>query len=171
MELDKEIIEGFQEEANTILKELRDVIDALEEVTDTFPQNLLKEFANKIDRIMGTTKTFDEMYPGNPVFTQISKFGELCKATGYKAATLNHLGLIPIFAAFWADTLDIMEDLCEHVGEPDKLKKVTQSYIPTLQKRLVWLAQQIVTITKGASQTTKSEFDVDGILRRLGIDV
>jgi hypothetical protein len=169
--LDNEIIEAFREEANVLLEELRGIIDQLEDATQTFPKELLEEFANKADRIMGTANTFDSMNPGNPVFAQIGKFGELCKVTGYKASTLNHLKLIPIFAAFWADTVDILQELVDNVGDVQKLKEVTQGYIPTLQKRLIWLTQQILTITKGADHTEQSKINVDGLLRKLGFDV
>ena len=171
MELDKEIIDSFQEEANSILEELRGIIDQLEDSKDTFPKTLLEEFANKTDRIMGAAKTFGDMYPDHAVFGQIGKFGELCKATGYKASTLNHIGLVPIFAAFWADALDILDELCKNVGDPEKLKGVTTNYIPILQKRLVWLAQQIVTITKGAGAAEAAKINVDGLLKKMGIDV
>ncbi len=172
MELDNEIINSFQEEANGIIEELRSIVEKLEDNDHTsFPKELLEEFANKTDRIMGTAKTFSEMYPDHQVFQQMGKFGELCKATGYKAATLNHIGLIPIFAAFWADTIDILSDLTENVGDPEKLKVVTKTYIPTLQKRLVWLAQQIVSITKGEGAAEQSKINVDGLLKKMGIDV
>lgn len=171
MELDKEIIDSFQEEAKSILEELRELIEQLEDTKDLFPKALLEEFANKTDRIMGAAKTFGDMYPDHQVFAQIGKFGELCKATGYKASTLNHIGLVPIFAAFWADTLDILDELCQNVGNPEKLKEVTTNYIPTLQKRLVWLAQQIVSITKGTGAAESSKINVDGLLKKMGIDV
>jgi hypothetical protein len=169
--LDNEIIDSFREEANGLLEELRIIIDKLEEAHETFPKELLEEFANKADRIMGTANTFDSMAPGNPVFLQIGKFGELCKVTGYKASTLNHLKLIPIFAAFWADTVDILQELCDNVGDALKIKEVTHGYIPTLQKRLIWLAQQILTITKGADHVEQSKINVDGLLRKLGFEV
>lgn len=169
--MDKEIVDSFREEANELLGELRTIIEKLEDSDGTFPKELLEEFANKADRIMGTAKTFDTMYPGNPVFQQIGKFGELCKATGYKASTLNHQGLIPIFAAFWADTADIMDELCQNVNDPEKLKEYTKKYIPNLQKRLVWLAQQIVTITKGSGSGEEAKINVDGLLKKMGIDV
>jgi len=169
LELDKEMITTFQDEANEIIAELRDVIDALEDSTDKFPKELLEDFANKTDRLMGSAKTFETMYSGAPVFNQIGKFAELCKATGYKASTLNHQGLIPIFAAFWADTLDILEDLVKYCDDPAKIAEVKKTYIPTLQKRLVWLAQQIVTLTKGSG--VESKINVDGLLKRMGIDI
>lgn len=171
LDIDKEILDGFRVEANELLGDLKNIVEKLEDSKDTFPKALLEEFANKTDRIMGAAKTFEQMAPGHPVFNQIAKFSELCKATGYKASTLNHLNLIPIFAAFWADTIDILEDLVLHCEDPEKVKEVTQSYIPTLQKRLVWLAQQIVTITKGGGAVDEAKINVDGLLKKMGIDV
>lgn len=169
MELDREIIGSFQEEANEIINSLRIVVEALEDHTGEFPKSLLEEFANKADRMMGAAKTFDTMYPGHKVFDQIGKFGELCKATGYKASVLNHQALVPIFAAFWADTLDILEELCQNVGDEDKIRNHSNNYIPLLQKRLTWLAKQVVELTKGTSAEAQSTINVDGILKRMGI--
>ncbi len=169
--LDKEIINSFQEEANVLLEELRDVIDRLEETKNEFPKALLEEFGNKTDRIMGTAKTFSQMCPGQPVFIQMGKFCELCKVTSYKASTLNNVALIPIFTAFWADTIDILQDLVTHVESPQKVKEVTRGYVPVLQKRLVWLAEQIVILTKGKASGDKAAISVDGLLKKMGLDV
>lgn len=170
MELDKEIIDNFQAEAKSILNEIKITLEALEESQDAFPKALLEEFALKIDRIMGTANTFALMYPNHRPFDQIGRFSALCKATGYKASTLNNPNLIPIFAAFWADTIDIIEEICEHIDNEQKLKDVTQSYIPVLQKRLVWLAQQIINQTKG-TEAGESKINVDGLLKKLGFDI
>ncbi len=171
--LDKEIIDGFQQEANILLNDLRDVVEKLEDINEKseFPKTLLEEFGNKTDRIMGAAKTFSEMYPSYSVFQQIGKFCELCKATSYKAVTLNNMKLIPIFTAFWADTVDILQDLITHVGDSEKIKSVTNGYVPVLQKRLVWLAQQIVHLTKGKNEESKEVINVDGLLKKMGIKV
>lgn len=171
MELDKEIIDTFQEETNGLISELRGVVEKLEDHEGSFPKELLEEFANKADRIMGTAKTFESMYPDHRAFMHIGKFGELCKATGYKAGVLNNMGLIKIFAAFWADTLDIVENLCKNIGNQASLNGVMSTDIPLLQKRLTWLAQQIVNLTKGTGVEAQGQINVDGILKRMGIDV
>jgi hypothetical protein len=172
MELDKEIIESFQEETSTLLNDLREIVEELEEVQDDFPTQKLEAFAQKIDRIMGTAQTFETMAPEHQVFKHMARFGELCKATGYKAISINHPPIIPIFAAFWGDTLDVMEDLADNVGEPDKIQQVTQKYIPVLQKRLTWLAGQIVDLTKKSpGKGNMSQINVDSLLKGFGIDV
>ncbi len=170
--LDKQIVNEFQEEANTLLQDLKLVIEKLEEDHQEFPRELLEEFGNKTDRVMGAAKTFSGMYPDEVVFAHIGKFSELCKATSYKASTLNHLGLIPIFAAFWADTLDILQDCVDNVGNSkEKIEGITQGYVPVLQKRLVWLAQQIVSKTKGSQNSEQAKINVDGLLKKMGIEV
>ena len=169
MELDNEMIMIFKEEANLILDELKVVVDKLEEHEGDFPKALLEEFANKTDRIMGTADTFYKQYPEAEIFKKIANFGALCKATGYKASTLNHLALVPIFASFWADTLDTVGDLIENLEDQQRLEEVNQTSGKILHKRLTWLAQQIVEITKRQTGTEPPAMDVDGLLKKLGV--
>ncbi len=169
MLLDKEILDGFKDEARGLLSELTQIIEQIEDHEGEFPKTLIEEFANRTDRIMGAAKTFETMAPEMQIFVHIGKFAELCKATGYKAATLNQSALVPVFAAFWADTLEMMEELCEHVDQTDKVEATLQGFGPVLQKRLTWLAEQIVKFSKGS--TAEASINVDGILRRLGIKV
>jgi hypothetical protein len=169
LQLDTEMITIFKEEANAILDELRLVVDKLEAHEGAFPKALLEEFANKTDRIMGTGDTFYKQYPEHEIFKKIGNFGALCKATGYKASTLNHLGLVPIFASFWADTLDTMGDLIENIDHPERLEEINRTSGKILHKRLTWLAQQIVEINKRQTGTEPPAMDVDGLLKKLGV--
>lgn len=171
MPIDNEIIDSFKEEAKGILSELESVIENLEEYEGEFPRALLEDFANKTDRIMGTANTFFTQYPEHEVFKQIGNFGALCKATGYKASTLNHKVLIPIFAAFWADTIEIMEELCNNVDKPEQLQEINKKNAPVLHRRLTWLAEQIVKITKTDPNAEAAKINVDGLLRKLGIEI
>jgi hypothetical protein len=169
--IDPEIINVFQQEANTLLVDLRQIIEKLEDVEDDFPKELLEEFGNKTDRIMGTATTFTEICPGHPVLIQIGNFCELCKVTSYKASTLNDANLIPIFTGFWADTVDMLQELVTNVNDPQKVMTMTRGYIPTLHKRLLWLAEQIVAIYKNRDIKDKAIINVDGLLKKLGVDV
>lgn len=171
MPMDKEIIISFKEEAKGILQELETVIEELEVHDGNFPRELLEDFANKTDRIMGTAQMFHSQYPDVDAFRMIGNFGALCKATGYKASTLNNQSIIPIFAAFWADTVEIMNDLCMNVDQPEKLVEINKKNAPVLHKRLTWLAEQIVKITKTDGNAEASKINVDGLLKKLGIGV
>jgi hypothetical protein len=171
MLVDVEIIEGFKQEAKEILSEIEEAIEELENHEGEFPRTLLEEFGNKTDRIMGTANTFHAQFPDYEIFKQIGQFGALCKATGYKASTLHHKALIPIFAALWADTIEFMRELCENVDNPEKIQEINKKNAPVIQSRLTWLAEQIVRITKNDPNAEESKINVDGLLRRLGIEV
>lgn len=165
--IDKEILDGFKEETSTLLKESLSIIAEIEDTNDQVPKKLIEEFANRMDRIMGTTKTFELMAPEIEIFATISKFAELCKATGYKASIIEQKELIPIFAAFWSDTVEMIEKLCQNIENESTTKSLLVDYVPVLQKRLTWLAQQIVKLTKNSKETTA--INVDGILRKMGL--
>lgn len=165
--LDKEILDGFKEETSVLLAETQKIIESIEDTVDQVPKQLIEDFANRMDRIMGAAKTFEMMDPEMKIFVQIGKFGELCKATGYKAATINRPALVPIFAAFWADTNDMMIQLCANVDDTAKIDESLKTLSPLLQKRLTWLAEQIVKLTKDSPDATA--INVDGILKRMGL--
>lgn len=165
--LDKEILDGFKEETSLLLAETQKIIESIEDTEDQVPKQLIEDFANRMDRIMGAAKTFEMMDPEMKIFVQIGKFGELCKATGYKAATINRPALVPIFAAFWADTNDMMIQLCANVDDTAKIDESLKTLSPLLQKRLTWLAEQIVKLTKDSPDATA--INVDGILKRMGL--
>ncbi len=170
MEMDIEIISSFKDEAKLILDDVKVTLENLEEEQGSFPKELLEEFGNKLDRLMGTAQTFSTMHPSYKPFDQIGKFSALCKATAYKASTLKSLKLVPIFAAFWLDTVDIIEEILENLEDENKLKEVTKNYIPVLQKRLMWLAQQIINQSK-ANGGGPEMINVDGLIKKLGLDL
>src|SRR4051812_22031931 len=94
--MDKDILDGFKEEANQILKELDKVIESLELPHKDFPSQLLSEFSQKIDRIMGAAKTLGLEDPHHMGLKRISQISQICKALGYRAAEVKVLSLIPI---------------------------------------------------------------------------
>lgn len=167
--LDPEIVEGFKEETTQLMQELTQVVEKLEDQSDEFPSALLEEFAQKIDRIMGTAKTLSQMDPGHEGLVILAKFGELCKATGYKAAASKCVPLVPIFAAFWADTVDTIEDIVKNFEDEEKIKKITQEFSPVIHKRLEWLAKQVMTLTKDSGNEQQSQIQVDALLQSLGL--
>ena len=165
------IFDEFKIEAIGILDEILLVVNELEEEHEAFPKEKIEEFALKTDRLMGAAKTFNLMYPDYESLLHIARITELCKVTGYKASTLSNTQLVPIFSAFWADAIDIIRELVESVEDTAKIKEVTANFIPTLRKRLMWLAQQIIDTTKTDKTSDQSKINVDGLLKKMGFDV
>lgn len=169
--MDLEILKGFQQETNKILKELGPIIDVLEEGDSAnFPTEPLKEFAQKIDRIMGAAKTLAGLDdPEHQGLKRIGLITELCKTLGYKAAELQKTELLPLFAAFWADTLEVVGDLTDVVEDPAKTQTISSQFSLVLQKRLRWLADKVAAIEKKGPTENLKQLDVDALLKDLGL--
>lgn len=145
MNIDPEILNEFRAESKGLLEELQQVVEKLEEVeaTSVFPEALLTEFAQKIDRIMGAVKTMAVLEPNHEGFAAIGKLAELCKIIGYKAAEKKNTAMLPIFSAFWADTIEVIENLLKCIESKEETHKIAQSFPPVLARRLAWLKSKI----------------------------
>lgn len=162
--LDSEIVKGFQDETSQIVAELNSVVEGLEDAEGEFPAKLLEEFAQKIDRIMGTAKTLSVEAPSHQGLRLIGKLGEICKATGYKAAQGRVTLLLPVFAAFWADTIEVIDETVANLNDESKVNQLTQKFSPVLQKRLEWLARKVLEHAKTVPGGAQSEIQVDALL-------
>lgn len=165
--LDKEILDGFREESNQLMEELVEVVEKLEVRSATFPKEHLEQFAQRIDRIMGSAKTMCEMDPSHIGLQKIGKIAELCKRMGYMAADTKNPKVVPLFAAFWADTVDVINDLLVALDNPAKTEALIKSFISVLQGRLEWLAKQVASMAPpsatGTIRMTGSEVDQKAI--------
>lgn len=145
MELDKEILQDFQTESEGLMDELEAVVEELEDAagSGTFPDAKMKEFAQKVDRIMGTAKTLLTMGPGHSGITFLANVSEMCKTMGYQAVALQRAPLLPIFAGFWAETVEVMREVLAALTAADGGKSVVAARSAHLEKRLQWLAEKV----------------------------
>lgn len=145
MNIDPEILNEFRAESKGLLAELQQVVEKLEavECSSAFPESLLTEFAQKIDRIMGAVKTMSLLEPAHKGFSSIGKLAELCKTIGYKAAEKKNTAMLPIFSAFWADTIEVIESLLKCIEDPEETQKIAKEFLPVLSQRLAWLKSKI----------------------------
>lgn len=147
MIIDKEIIDNFKQETNELLVGLNDIIeeleDTLEEPDHEFPEKLLENFSQQIDRIMGAAATIAMMEPDHPAMTPITKLSELCKKMGYNAIAAKQSNAVNLFAAFWADVVEILSKIVNSFEEEDKVRQIVEKETPFLQKRLEWLYAKI----------------------------
>lgn len=143
--LDKEIVDDFRAETNALISELYDIVENLESYTEgsPYPQQDLADFSQKIDRIMGAAQTLSTLDESHQGLKRIGKISELCKGLGYSAAQNENSKSIPIFAAFWADTLELIEKLVETLDDAEKSDLAFREMSALLQKRLEWLTTKI----------------------------
>lgn len=159
--MDKELLEGFVEESGMILEELTVIVERLEEGSDEFPSQDLKDFAQKIDRIMGAAKTLVETIPGHPGLRFIGETGAACKSMGYHAAALQRAHLVPFFAAFWAETLDALQEVLDELAADTRGAAAVAKHSQHIQKRLDWLALKVAPNNEAERQ------QVLGMLKKL----
>jgi len=142
--LDQEILSDFCTESSQLVEELEGIIEGLEDSTPgNFPTESLKEFSQKIDRIMGAAKTLLMMAPGHPGLVFLANISEMCKTMGYQAAALQKAPLVPIFAGFWADTLEVINELLACLASEEQCRALVAEKSASLQKRLSWLAEKV----------------------------
>lgn len=142
--MDAEIIAEFRNESNPLLGELGGYVEELEEFEGgDFPSATLENFAQRVDRIMGAAKTIGMTEPEHEGLQAMGKIAELCKYTCYQAAKLRLAALLPVFAAFLADAVEMLQELLDGIEDEARVQKARQTFAPVLQKRLEWLSQKV----------------------------
>lgn len=137
--LPEDILAEFIHESKTLLNELTEVVEKIENDHPAFPSDLLTIYAQRIDRILGAAKTIGLMEPDNPSLKAIGAIAEICKRMGYKAAEKKDLRLLPFFAAFWAEAIENIETLLNCIHDTKKAQTLVSSISNILQGRLRWL--------------------------------
>ncbi len=115
---------------------------------------------------MGTAKTLEMESPNHSGLIRIGKIAELCKSLGYSASQLKAPEIIPIFAAFWADTLDIISELIESLEDERKTEAISNRFSLVLQKRLTWLSDKMKALGATSASIGVSQLDVDALLKQ-----
>ncbi|MGB0452766.1 MAG: hypothetical protein ACPGJV_03555 [Bacteriovoracaceae bacterium] len=165
---DNDILQYFQDEAMELFEELNDLVEDIED-QEEYPIAMLEDFAQKIDRIMGSAETLHMNDPELAFVDSIAIICKLCKKIGYNARNFENPKLLPIYAAFWGDCLEVLEELTKSIEEPHKLKDQTASFIRTLQGRLEWLLQKLQEngqIRSGPEEAV-SQDDIDALISSL----
>ncbi|MEN9723962.1 MAG: hypothetical protein RJB38_1948 [Pseudomonadota bacterium] len=147
------------------MRELEENITRLETPDPQAYSNELNQFAQKIDRIMGAAQTLSLEAPGHLGLQRIGQIAALCKTLGYRAMTMNTLTLLPFFAAFWADTVEVLTELVDQSHDAEESTRIANSFSGVVLKRLEWLDSKLQT----ASSQRLSNDDLKDLLKSLGL--
>lgn len=160
--IDPEILAGFREETQGLLGELVQIVEGLED-PQTGAASALTEFAQRIDRIMGAAKTLAQISPQDLLLPAIGAVTEICKSTGYEAARIGKGPLLPIFAAFWAEVLEIVAESLPLLDRPiSEQRQILQTEFVRIQKRMTWLSNQVSTLAgKEGNSLQLSQAQID----------
>ncbi len=113
------------------------------------------DFSQRIDRIMGASKTIALLFPLNTGLKEIGKITALCKAMGYKATEVDSPLLVPIFCGFWADAVEVLVEVIDNIENATKVERIIAGFVPVVRKRLEWLASKLEVVTSKEVANTK----------------
>lgn len=157
--MDQELLDSFIEESDGLLSQLETIINKLEEEHKEYPSQLILDFSQIVDRMMGGAQTL-EMSEGEHIgLKAIGSISAICKKIGYHGATVNRFEFVPLLVAFWSDTVEVLDELLKNLKDSERSRVIVERSSTLLQKRLEWLMGQMSKFLK--------EEDVEETLKKL----
>ncbi len=137
----KEIVELFQNETLGLVRDLEASAARMKECgIMEFPESELRDFAQKIDRVMGAAKSLEDSVPGKAGLKLIGEMSETCKTVGYQAAALKRASLAPFFADFCIEALSVIARLVATLHDEGASRTIVDG-TAKLQGRMKWLRE------------------------------
>jgi hypothetical protein len=176
--VDNEILEDFKKESKTLLKEMNEILDKVE---DNFSLVVdLEKYGQTVDRMMGGAKSlaknFPEDFPPEHFIHQFGDYAALCKAVGYKASQIkSNEQFFNVCVALLQDATDILSKMLATLGTANNLP-ISKILSKTFLDRLKWVSNQFgteISATVSSAPTEKtakmSQTEIDDLLKKLGI--
>ena len=88
---------------------------------------------------------------------------------GYNAIAAEKTEFVSLFAAFWADVLEVIDKLVNNIEDEEKTKAIVLSDVGVLKKRLQWLYGKIPKLVYGKDdeENIDKNDEIDKILKSL----
>lgn len=165
-----DLIKDFNIESKNLVEELESLLEDIEE--DFSKKEKLNNFAQIVDRIMGSAQSLSAMYEGQTEIKKLGDFAELCKQIGYRGANLKDEEFYTVTISFLWDSIETMKKLLIAISENTKYNDALAS---TFLSRLKWIIQQFNEHYVEATQYTvtstnmKSQEEVDALLNSFSL--
>lgn len=157
----------MQDMVQDFCKESKDIFNGLENLLEDYEETpapeILEEFGQRIDRVMGAAKSLEANTMG--------AFCELGKTISYKASQANDQKLLDIVVSILFDTIDILQKVNSKI-KVDQIEDVENLNLDAFGTRLHWIADKFKDIQRssvdigGSPQDQKS---IDDLLSELGL--
>ena len=149
-------------------KESTDIFNGLEQLLEDYEENpsadLLEEFGQRIDRVMGAAKSIEAHRMG--------VFCELGKTISYKASQADDQKLLDIVVAILFDTLDILSKVNSKIRR-DQDELVENLNLDAFGTRLHWIADKFKNIQRASIEiegiNKQDQKSIDELLAELGL--
>lgn len=164
-----ELLEEFKKESGKLVNELEELLDELEE--DFANKEKLNEFAQLIDRIMGSSQSLVSFGFEQSELKKLGDFAELCKQIGYRGINITEKSLYEVTIAFLWDAVESMKKLLESIDAKDSPKSISKLLVSTFISRLKWILEQFEAknilmedYTKSGDVKLKSKDEINDLL-------
>jgi len=170
-----DLLTAFKEESEKLISELEDLLDELE--GDFSSREKLNEFAQVIDRIMGSAQSLSSFGFKQDEIIKLGNFAELCKQVGYRGANLMDENFYDVTIAFLWDAIESMKKLLTSIGSKRQIKNISELLVSTFLSRLKWILEQFdyqsvikTEYLQGEKEKIfKSQEEIDNLLESLGL--
>jgi chemotaxis protein histidine kinase CheA len=146
----REIVIDFCDESDELLETMRDLLESFED--NPSQPELLEQFGQVIDRIMGAAKTLGA-----------AEIGHLCqmgKIIGYKSAQAEQTAIQEVAGGVLLDLCDFLEVMLTNVRDNEKSSDFNYE---AFTKRLSWLADKLKHINRSSCSFDEEEAKGSGI--------
>ena len=149
-----ELVESFRNESETLIAALEDLLGEIEE--DFSKREKLNEFAQIIDRIMGSARSIANFGFKQTEIEKLGSFAELCKQIGYRGANVKNNDFYAITIAFLEDATESMKKLITALDQPAEMKMISDLLFSTFMNRLDWILEQFESLNVEKTDYTSS---------------
>lgn len=159
----KDVVLDFCVESERIFKELQNYLEDFED--DPEDKELLENFGQAIDRIMGAAKSLGA--------NKIGTYCELGKIIAYKASQSKDEKLIQIVTAVLFDSIDVLSSLIKNI-KLNQREDIDGVNLEAFTTRLKWLAGKFQNIERssilldGTEELEADQRSIDQLLKDLG---
>lgn len=126
-----------------MLQKLSVVVEKLEDWHGPFPKLEMVDFAMKIDQILKHMSSVEKYLPQHAGFKAMKQIAGVCKYMGYKANEQPNPNLVPVLSAFWADSIEFVQNLVDAIDNPEESAIVVKQVGDVLVKRLQWVVKKM----------------------------
>ncbi|MCX7978796.1 MAG: hypothetical protein N2578_07310 [Bdellovibrionaceae bacterium] len=169
-DIDSSILDEFVLESKSLIS---DCMSILEDCEGDFTQvQRLREYGNKVDRVMGAARSLAMMAGPNHALHLIGDYSAVCKAVGYQASQIvDNEQFYDICVALLLDATEGLQEMVSNITQSsDDLKRKIP---PAFLDRLQWVSGKFsAEVQKSVSSRPSEKLaqdEIDALMKKLGL--
>ncbi len=165
--IDQSILEDFKEESLNLISECIELLESIQE--DPSEVEKLKDFANRIDRVMVGAKSLALIAPKDHALNLIGDYCAISKSVGHQGSQIfSNDQLYKVVVALLLDAVEMTKDLFSKLDV--SVAELKKTLTITFLDRLKWISFQYDELEKKRNNVKKlGQNEIDDLLKKLGL--